>query len=334
MGNVQSATGKSNWRPLDGITDAEFIKRIATITGNEFARQTGCSSAAIYKRRDVIEKRLGHAIPQGVHVHPNGSRPDLSNPNNHPGRVTYDVPNGNVLIGSDMHVWPGTAPVMHRAFLHFAHTMRPKLVVLNGDVVDMAAVSRHPPIGWEKQPTVQEEIEAAQERLHEIEQAVGRVPKVWTLGNHDARFETRLATVAPEYAKVHGVHLRDHFPNWEPCWSCWVNDSVVVKHRFKGGIHAPWNNTINSGKTIVTGHLHSAKVTPFTDYNGTRYGVDTGCMADTGHQAFLDYTEDNPKNWRSAFGVLTFKNGELLYPELVIKWDKTHVQFRGELIKV
>lgn len=254
---------------------------------------------------------------------------------NHPGRVTYTVINGVIIIASDFHYWPGPKSTMHRALVKLSEELKPKLFIANGDVIDMAAVSRHPPIGWEKQPTVKEEIEAAQNRLDEIKQTLpNHTPTIWTLGNHDGRFETRLATVAPEYAKLHGVHLRDHFPLWEPAWSCWINNNIVVKHRFKNGIHAPWNNTMNAGLTIVTGHLHSAKVVPFTDYNGTRYGVDTGCISDPDHRAFVGYTEDNPKNWRSALCVLSIQKGKLLYPELAIKWDEDHYQFRGDIYKV
>lgn len=326
-----SATGHPGWRPMKNISDKEFIERLSKTSANEFALQLGCTQPAIGQRKARIEKATGKTLLVGER---SLGWQAAQTKQAHPGRLEYTMHNGVALIGSDFHIWPGDVPTMHRAFLKFCRKMEPGIVILNGDVVDMAAVSRHPPIGWETQPTVQQEIETAQARLHDIEIVCGKIPKVWTLGNHDARFETRLATVAPEYAKLHGVHLRDHFPNWEPCWSCWINDDVVVKHRFKGGIHAPWNNTINSGKTIVTGHLHSAKVTPFTDYNGTRYGVDTGCMADPGDRAFLDYTEDNPKNWRAAFGVFTFTEGMLLFPELVIKVDETHVQFRGELIEV
>ncbi len=121
---------------------------------------------------------------------------------------------------------------------------------------------------------------------------------------------------------------------WEPCWSVFINESVVVKHRFKGGMHAPHNNTLWAGRTVITGHLHSAKVHPITDYNGTRWGVDTGCLAAADAKAFLDYTEDNPKNWISSFCVLTFRDGRLLPPELVTVWDEKQVTFRGELIKV
>jgi hypothetical protein len=222
-----------------------------------------------------------------------------------------------------------------RAFIKFVKEMKPKIVVLNGDMMDFPRISRFDPLGWERQPTVQEEIENAQDQLHEIEMAAGRgVPKIWPLGNHDQRFEARLATIAPEYAKIKGVHLKDHFPNWQGCWTCWINDDIVIAHSFRGGDHAPWNNTIRSGKTHISGHLHSAKVIPFTDYNATRYGIDTGCLADVEHSAFVNYTRDNPKNWRSGFCVLTFNKGELLQPELVLKHSDETVQFRGEIIKI
>jgi hypothetical protein len=85
---------------------------------------------------------------------------------------------------------------------------------------------------------------------------------------------------------------------------------------------------------MVTGHLHSSKVTPLSDYNGTRYGVDTGCLANPSHPAFTDYTEDAPLDWRSGFAVLTFRDGKLMLPELVQLWDEDSVQFRGKVYKV
>lgn len=253
----------------------------------------------------------------------------------HAPRLEVSVDTGVALIFSDCHYWPGPASTAHRALVQFAHEFEPKLLICNGDAVDMAGASRHPPIGWEKRPSIQDEIEAAQDRLGAVISAcTKRTRRIWNLGNHDARFETKLASSAPEYAKVAGIHLYDHFPEWDRAWSTWINDDVVVKHRFKGGLHAPWNNTMNAGKTVVTGHLHSAKVHPFTDYNGTRFGVDTGCLADPFGPQFTNYTEDNPRNWVSAFGVLTFNKGKLLWPELVVVWDEDTVQFRGKLISV
>jgi hypothetical protein len=251
------------------------------------------------------------------------------------GRREIEIENGTVLVFSDAHYWPGEPSVAHRALVKFCREMAPHTVVCNGDAIDGSAISRHPPIGWESCPSVKEELETCQERLGEIVGASGQAAKVWLLGNHDARFETRLAQVAPEFKDVHGIHLKDHFPDWDCGWSLWINNDVVVKHRFKGGVHAPHNNVVSAGMSIVTGHLHSAKVTPYSDYRpGIRYGVDTGCLADTYHEAFQGYLEDNPRNWRAGFCVLTFVDGCLLQPELVLVWDQTHVQFRGQLIEV
>ncbi|HZS57564.1 MAG TPA: hypothetical protein VFA65_24400 [Bryobacteraceae bacterium] len=313
------------------VSDADFVTLFQTVGATELAKRLHVSLRNVHRRRTSIERRLNIRI-----IAPNGgaSGTKISPRKEYPHRVDLEVKDGNVIIASDAHYWPGPRSCAHRGLVHFCKELKPRAVILNGDVIDAPQISRHPPIGWEKRPQLSDEIETAKERLHEIELAAFKAEKVWTLGNHDARFETRLASVAPEYAKIHGMHLHDNFPNWRSAWSAWINDDVVVKHRFRGGMHAPHNNTIWSGKTIITGHLHSAKVTPFDDYDGTRYGVDGGCIADTDAKAFIDYTEDNPKNWRSAFVVLTFVDGALLQPELVLKWDDEHVQFRGKLVKV
>lgn len=293
----------------------------------ETSRRIGVGIRNVYARREKIEKKTGVAL----------SGPQKANttrvPVEHPQRVCLDIPDGVVIVASDAHYWPGIIPTAHRALVKFCKEIKPKAVIFNGDAFDGASISRHPPINWESHPSVQDEIEAAQDRLHEIEKASFKAEKVWTLGNHDGRFETRLAQVAPEFAKVAGVHLKDHFPSWKGAWSCWINDDVVIKHRFKGGIHAAHNATLWAGKSIVTGHLHSLKVTPLSDYNGTRFGVDTGCIADPYGPQF-DYNEDNPRNHRSGFVVLTFRGGQLLWPEIVAVVDKDHVQFRGEIIRV
>jgi hypothetical protein len=303
------------------IPDKDFIEQYRLYGPTGLSQKLGIHIRGVFNRRNRLEAKHGVPIDS-----PNQIRPPRKE---YPHRIHMAVPNGVVIIAGDAHYWPGPASLMHRALVATCKEYKPKLVILNGDVIDAPTISRHPPIGWEHRPALIDEIEAAQDRLHEIEKAVGKAQRTWNLGNHDARYETRLAQVAPEYAKMHGVHLSDHFSLWQPAWSTWINDDVVVKHRFKGGIHAPHNNTIWAGKSMITGHLHSAKVIPFTDYNGTRYGVDAGCIAETDHKAFTDYTEDNPLNWRSAFCVLTFRDGKMMQPELVLKWDDERVQFRG-----
>jgi hypothetical protein len=174
-----------------------------------------------------------------------------------------------------------------------------------------------------------------------MEQAAKRgTKKIWPIGNHDIRFESMFANATPQMRGVKGVHLADHFPNWQKAMSCLVNDGVqggttMIKHRPKGsGVGATRATVLNGGISTVNGHLHRQNVQAISDYNEyDRYGVDTGCVADKEHRAFT-YTEDAPLDWRSGFALLTYRNGRLMYPELFTKWDDKHVQFRGALIRV
>lgn len=250
-----------------------------------------------------------------------------------PARHHIELKDGIAIVFSDAHYYPGEPSTAHLALLKFIEQFHPEVIVCNGDAFDGGSISRYPRIGWDNKPTVKQEIEAVKERLDEIEErSKGKL--IWTLGNHDARYETFLAANAPQYEGVKGFTLKEHFPRWIPSWSCWINDDVVIKHRWKSGIHAAHNNTVGSGLTMITGHLHSLKVTPYSDYTGTRYGVDTGTLADPYGPQFNDYTEDNPVNWRSGFVVLTFKNGKLLPPEIAQVWEDGIVTFRGALIHV
>lgn len=313
------------------VSDDEFIKLYKEFGAQGTAAHLGLNRRTVQRRRERIEKDRNIRLFTPLDPTP---RIDTVT---YPQRKQIRVDNGIVLIASDLHYWPKNVTTGHRAFVKFAYEMKPKVVVVNGDVTDFARISRHAPIGWENRPTVAEEINEAKARLAEIWQASPEARHVWTLGNHDARFETNLATHAPEYAKVHGVHLRDHFPDWEPAWTLWINDKhggLVVKHRFKGGLHGAFNNAVYAGRSIATGHDHMLKVEPFTDYNGTRWGIDSGLLAEPYGPQFVDYTEDNPKNWRSGFIVLTFHKGKLLWPEIVAVHKKGVVDFRGQLIQV
>jgi hypothetical protein len=89
--------------------------------------------------------------------------PDVARSN---GQCELKVKNGVVLIGADLHAWPGhETPVALRAFCKFARDYRRKgtlkAVIMNGDSLDFASISRWPLVEWQEQPSVQEEIDAA-----------------------------------------------------------------------------------------------------------------------------------------------------------------------------
>jgi hypothetical protein len=155
----------------------------------------------------------------------------------------------------------------------------------------------------------------------------GNALKVWTIGNHDLRYEARLCQAAPQYEGVQGFALRDHFPGWQHCLSMMVNDTLMVKHRYRSSVHATYLNTLHSGLSICTGHLHRLQATIFGDYKGSRFGIDSGTLAEVDGE-HMSYGEDNPKNHASGFVVLTFVNGELIYPEFCYVLNEK-AYFRG-----
>jgi hypothetical protein len=319
--------------PAPACTDAEFIELWKTHGGaTKIAEILSIETRKVMKRRRAIEARHNISLPAKdqarAHYYKHMS------PTEYAARRQLEVQNGTVLIFSDAHFWPGIRSTAFKALLMFIRELKPVAIINNGDAFDGASISRFPRIGWDSKPSVIEELKACKERLGEIEDAANGAKLYWPLGNHDARFENRLAQNAGEYEGVQGFHLKDHFMSWIPCWSVWINGEVVVKHRLKGGIHATRNNTLNAGKTTFTGHLHQLKVTPLDDYNGTRWGVDTGTLADPSGPQFTDYLEDGYTDWRSGFSVATFHNGDLLWPEVVRVKEFGKVDFRGTVIDV
>jgi hypothetical protein len=251
-------------------------------------------------------------------------------------QVDLGILDGTVIVFSDAHFIPSQRTTAFKGLLWAIQTFKPKAVICNGDAFDGASISRHD-ITDQPQTSVIQELKATQGALGEIEEmakaARHNVKLVFTWGNHDIRFGNKLAQHAPQFKEVQGFKLTDHIPDWDFCWAVWPTPKVIIKHRYKGGVHATHNNTVNAGVSVVTGHLHSLKVTPFSDYNGNRFGVDTGTLAETDGPQFT-YAEINPSNHRSGFAVLNFFNGQLLWPELVHKFDEDHIEFRGEVIDV
>lgn len=299
----------------------EALKRLGSPL--HAAKELGMDVTNIYKRRDRIQKKLGVNLPSF------NARQDSVVKTIIPENrriLQHEVKDGMVFVASDCHYWPGEVTTAHRAFVALLKEFKGSTIILNGDVFDGSRISRHEPLMGTNPPTPKQEIEACQDRLDEIRNASKNARCFWTFGNHDIRLYRYIVVNAPELSDFQG--LFDYFPGWHTGWRVDINDDVVVKHRWHNGVHANYNNALKSGRSIVTGHLHQLKVTPWSDYNGRRYGVDTGTLAEPYGEQFV-YTESNPVNWCSGFAVLTFKNGKLLPPELCEVIDGV-AYFRGE----
>jgi hypothetical protein len=311
------------------LPDAEFIELWKQHKSPaKMAKAMGTNLRNVYRRRDNLAKKYNMTLETQQEVKtwaPPAPKSELG------------IENGTVIVFSDAHFWPGIRTTAFQGLLWAIEKLKPKAVICNGDAFDGASVSRHPPLGWSRTPSLIDELNTCKEMLGEVSEAAKKARHnaklIYTMGNHDARFEMRLASNAPQYFQTPGFKLSDHFLEWHFCMLTWVTDDIIVKHRYKGGLHATHNNTVGAGKSIVTGHLHSLKVTPYADYNGNRFGVDTGTLAEPYGPQF-EYGEGNPLNHRSGFAVLTIKDGKLLWPEVVHKWEDGKIEFRGEVIDV
>lgn len=324
---VMSGSLKSN-EVFAASSVEEFIESFRLLGAGETARKYGIDLRNVYRRRKNIERAMGIEIHSpNMQAEPNEQ---------YPHRIEKEIDTGMVVIFGDCHYWPGIISTAHRALVKFIKEYKKdiKLVVANGDIFDGATASKHARIGWENRPTLKQEIEACTDRLGEVEQASGKIDRTWNLGNHCARMNTLLANNVPAVEGIFGTSLKDHFPHWSPAWSTWVNDDCVIKHRYKGGVYAPRNNALMSGKSMVTGHLHAQQIIPVTNYEKTTWGMDTGCLADPFGPQFVNYTEDNSTGWRSGFGVLHFYKGEMLQPSLIRVVEEGRVDYQGKIYSV
>jgi predicted phosphodiesterase len=335
-------------RPI--CSDDDFIAIWKSLqSATEVAKALGADTRVISRKRRDLEKKYNIEL-----VSKNNYRPNLDiehikarheqrlEQTRHNVRRGITLEKGRIIVFSDAHFYPDDTTTAFKALIEAIKEFKPDVIVCNGDAMDNTSNSRHAPINWHKAPTVVEELQAVQHYLGEIESAsTFKSNLIWTLGNHDSRFEQYLINQTPQYGGVFGTSLKDHFPNWKSCWSYFINNDTQIKHRWKGGKYGGANNALHSGINFVTGHTHVLSVDPLTDHspnyqNGTRYGVQTGTLANPKGNQFIDYCEDNPVNWRSGFVMLTWHQSQLLMPEMIQVWDEEEgqVQFRGKVYGV
>lgn len=314
--------------PAQKVTDEQFIAAWQGCpvgsTAKTIAAHLGITERCAFKRRASIEKRHGISLGSAK----DAERLALARCER---RAELAIPDGVVVVFSDAHYWPGIVSTAHRALVKLLPAVKPRLVVGNGDILDGATISRHPRLGWQKLPKLADELAAAQQRLAEVVKASPKALHRLTPGNHDMRFDGMMSNVMPQLEGIPGMSLWDHFAAWQVSLSLMLNGNTMIKHRYHNGVHAAYNNTVKAGTHIVTGHLHRLMATTWGDYNGLRFGIDTGTLADTDGPQFL-YGEDNPKPHSSGFVVLTYRAGMLLDPEFCRVREDGHAYFRGQLV--
>ena len=283
------------------------------------AEKTGTNVRTIYKRRQRMEEK-GYDLPSICRTAGYSRQAWF-----YPRTVNARIEGGSVLVGGDAHIWPGNPTPMWRAFCAVAEELKPTAICLNGDVIDGARISRHTRLpGFT--PSLADEIAAVRENLALIPSSEHRW---WTMGNHDARVDAYLAAHAPEMEDYAGS-LVERFQDWRFTWSVTVNEDTLIRHRFRSGIHAAYNNSLQSGLSTVTNHTHQLDCKPIVDMRGTRYGIETGMLGDPLGPQF-QYGEGQPNRARSGFALLTFDSAGNMQPPELCEWRLGGAWFRGKV---
>lgn len=291
----------------------------------EVMEKLDISNDRAYRRRKAsYEKRHGELPPLVSYaLH---KSPSIPIKYNHQSIKDFS---GSMIIFSDAHFRESEPSDAFSILLKICDKLKPDYIINNGDAFDGAAISRFPRIGWEPTPSVLDELKATQSALSKIKQSSPESKLLWNIGNHDSRYGSYLSSHTSLFEGVEGFRLEDHFKDWKFTVSTDFNNKLIVKHRYSGGAHSSYNNTLKSGVSIVTGHTHRLNIRPYSDYNGTRYGIETGTLASPYGSQF-GFCENANRDWQSGFCVISMLN-DRIYPELIeVKEGSTW--FRGEII--
>ena len=229
-----------------------------------------------------------------------------------------------VVSFSDCHWWPHQEKTdAHKILLKVIKDIKPHAVGCRGDLMDGARLSRFPNLPNIDQPSTADEVVTAVNFINEITAAAKKArPSVdleINVGNHE-RIEIKMANMQPQENEVlqgllAGLGALDKtpmeilFPAWHVSSSTLINNTFLWKHKpHRGGVNGARNSALNAGVSTGNGHTHRLGVTALTDFNGTRFGVECGTLADPMGVQF-EYCEDSVRDWQPGF-VVQYFNGE------------------------
>jgi predicted phosphodiesterase len=233
-------------------------------------------------------------------------------------RITEDFKKVGIL--SDIHVPYHSLEALTCAIKHLRKNSIDCLI-LNGDVFDFYAISRH-----EKEKDLRDfarEIEMGRNFLQKIRDIFPLIPIYYKMGNHENRWQRYLNEQAEEFAQLHEMQFEQFFrldklaityvPDWQ---GIELGDLLVLHgHELLAGGMNPSQSTFNKTfcNTII-GHVHrttsTIKKTGFKEFIHT---YSTGCLTQLSPK-YYPFAQHN-----HGMAVVTIENGKTKVDNIVIK---------------
>lgn len=192
-----------------------------------------------------------------------------------------------VLIASDVHI-PDHDRKAWKAFLALTKDLRPSIVVLAGDFLELHSVSTH---GDFNRDMLNEDFAHGKQAIDAIKTASPRAQIVYLEGNHETRLPRYLASKAPGLMGTldvpTGLGLKERDVLWIPelkqPWSKGCLD-VLHGHQMPGKA-GPRHHAMKmtelygaTGRTVVYGHTHKPQMFTAPALHGIKTAVGLGCL--------------------------------------------------------
>lgn len=215
---------------------------------------------------------------------------------------------GKVVIISDIHIPFQDNKAVGAAF-DYINKVRPKVVVLNGDIVDFFKLS-HFTKGEGRNPA--QEIKECQKLFKQLKKVLDEDAKIYyVIGNHETRLEKYVLQNAPEVASI----IDDVFSILEVekygivgCSQVLFNKLFLCRHGKLLGKYSGMSAMKELAASYTSGASgHSHRLSLFIcRKNGIKYvWMETGGLMDMNPTYIV-----NP-DWQQGFGVVEFYNKEI-----------------------
>lgn len=251
-----------------------------------------------------------------------------------PARPLFDKVGEQYLVISDVHA-PDDDPHAMDVMFQIGRSLRLDGIIINGDLDDVASLSRYTPNAEQHLRWVDERVQAHKTRV-KIRQNFPNVPIMVIPGNHDIRPKT--------WIDAHAMPLQNLFTleqllGWDDPFLEFdvvhegrvllAEDNLMVKHGIKIGPHAGASvkkEIDTHGMSVIMGHVHRRADIEVTKTAHTLRGIELGCLCNL-RPHYLPVEET--ANWQHGFAVVNvFDNGEF-EPELVRIYNGKAL-FRGK----
>lgn len=235
----------------------------------------------------------------------------------------YEISQSRTLIISDLHIPYQDNDSIQKA-INYGKEKKVNCILINGDVLDFAGISRHEK-DW-RQRQVHQEFEAARIFLSSLREHFPKAKIVFKLGNHDERWEKWLFLKAPEIFDDPEFKLESRLKLGE------LKIEVVKEKRpirigkltvlhghelfgGSGGVNPARGTFLKTLENVVVGHYHKTSSNTEASMYGDVFSVHSvGCLC--GKTPY--YMPINKWNTGFAYCELEIKTGNYTFYNLKI----------------